>query len=677
MEAGVTIDDRYRLTNRLGRGGGGEVFSAWDDILKRDVAIKFVYLSESQSHGSPGFGDLRKEAQAASLLSHANIVSLYAIGVQPSGDPYLVMELVKGKTLDSIINSEGPLPVPLCVLVFGQLCDALGQAHKQEVFHRDIKPQNIMIGEGSEGEPLAKLLDFGLAKMTNSKSQVETVTGLVVGTPWYMSPEYCQGKKYDERCDIYSLGMVLYEALSGKRANSADNAVAAMHKSIHDNPEPFSSVCPQRSIPEALQNVIWRAIAKDPSKRYQSAAAMKSDLEAIGQSLERGLAMPSIDAPKRVRTAFKLTLSSANWAVMVATVLSVCVAGFIARLVVDRYGFFNSSSMKLLMLDLKQPKAAADLIEFGDLERQLGHRQLALSSYQQVKDPVLAMVAPRSQNKLLPLKEIVPALEAAFKSVDVAGQARQQCQEDVLELLWQLDKDTHWDIDYKGQTAELNALSRLLSDRSAYNREIQAKEVFVKGFSASFGIADMLRKISILQNDTSGALKWARQESKSSQDFDYHPEYWLNCADLHRATALIDRGRIEDAINVANARPACTTIFGHRAFREMLRLDLCTMTDALERFALSLAAHNYPKEAAKYFDEVYDVSEDDHTKCGALLHEGQQLIKAGNFEEAVDVLSRLVATPANQGDEQLQAEGAKALKTAQSELKGHSQDRKP
>jgi tetratricopeptide (TPR) repeat protein len=302
VETDTVVDDRYRLKRRLGRGGSGEVFSAWDDLLNRGVAIKFVFASDDHKDDSVGFSDLRTEAKAASGLHHKNIVSLYAIGVnQDTGNPYLVMELVTGTTLQSLVNTEGPLPVLAAVDIGIQLCEALSHAHKQGVYHRDIKPQNIMVAFDQDGRMVPKLLDFGLAKLA-SQNQAITATGMVMGTPWYMAPEYCLGNKYDQRCDLYSLGLVIYECLSGVQANKADNPVAAMHKAMTELPAPFSEVCPELTIPIAVQDLLARLFAKNPEDRYQSASELQKDLESIKQSLAAGTKMPVIEVPKGART---------------------------------------------------------------------------------------------------------------------------------------------------------------------------------------------------------------------------------------------------------------------------------------------------------------------------------------------------------------------------------------
>jgi serine/threonine protein kinase len=392
MEAGEILDNRYRLTNRLGRGGGGEVFSAWDDFLKRDVAIKFVFL---QIDSGGGFAELRKEAQILSSLRHRNIVSLYAIGASEKGDPYLVMELVSGKTLDDLINSDGPLSALMVLDIFVQLSDALSHAHHLGIMHRDIKPPNIMLVADADGRPQAKLLDFGIAKATGSQNQTKTATGLVVGTPQYMSPEYCLGQRYDQRCEIYSLGLIMWEALTGIQANQGENAVAAMHNAINEVLPAFSEACPERVIPEALENVVYRAISKDPQARYQSALDLHNDLESIQKSLAQGLTMPRIELPAKARPGAKRFSARLTAKSALAFVLITCVVltSFLLVARVLKPDLFQSP--KPSRVPQSPDSQAADstpttpeglesaefCLEWGDMAEERGHRRQAEAFY--------------------------------------------------------------------------------------------------------------------------------------------------------------------------------------------------------------------------------------------------------------------------------------------------------
>src|SRR5215472_3826463 len=270
----------YEIVERLGAGGMGEVYRARDTRLERTVAIKI--LPQEISADPVRKQRFEREAKTISSLNHPNICTLHDIGWQDGVD-YLVMECVEGETLAKRLE-KGPLPLEQVLKYGAQIADALDKAHRAGIVHRDLKPGNIMLTSSG-----AKLLDFGLAKpveaiasgltltMAAARSSPVTQEGMVVGTFQYMSPEQVEGKEVDGRSDIFSLGAVLYEMLTGKRAFVGKSQLSVASAILEKEPAPISSVKPMT--PPALDHVIRRCLAKEPEKRWQSSADLFGELQ--------------------------------------------------------------------------------------------------------------------------------------------------------------------------------------------------------------------------------------------------------------------------------------------------------------------------------------------------------------------------------------------------------------
>lgn len=257
----------YELLGELGRGGMGVVYRGVDSFIKRPVAIKTIYLSEIQEEQERQFlrERLYREAQSAGILSHPNIVTIYQIGEQDEVT-YIAMEFVDGQNLADVLRKreQGQVTLEFLASVFAQTASALDHAHTQGVIHRDVKPANIIV----RGDGVAKITDFGIAKIS---SQTVTRTGMTLGTPHFMAPEQIQGKKLDGRADQYSLGVVMYEAITGKRPFTADSMTTLIFKIVSDEPDP------KRDNPElndAVSAVLKRALAKNPDDRFPSCVAL-------------------------------------------------------------------------------------------------------------------------------------------------------------------------------------------------------------------------------------------------------------------------------------------------------------------------------------------------------------------------------------------------------------------
>lgn len=270
----------YRVLDKLGEGGMGVVYAAEDTLLGRRVAIKFP----TATVGHPG--RLLSEARAASALNHPNIAAIHDCG-EYEGRPYVVMELVEGRSLSELLR-EGPLPVVRSVEIVAQVAEALCEAHNRRIIHRDIKPSNIRLNQRGA----VKVVDFGLAKELRARfaaagattgSTTATFEGALRGTPPYMSPEQARGYGGDERSDIFSLGAVLYECLAGRPAFTGASHVEVLSQVLHVDPPPIPQSRPE--VPPELDWITRKALAKVPHDRYQQAADLLADLEAARSTL--------------------------------------------------------------------------------------------------------------------------------------------------------------------------------------------------------------------------------------------------------------------------------------------------------------------------------------------------------------------------------------------------------
>ena len=264
---GKTLANRYEVLEKIGVGGMATVYKAKDNILKRNVAIKV--LRDEFTTDDEFIKRFNTEAQSAASLTHPNIVSIYDVGHEDNLY-YIVMELIKGKTLKEIINEDGTLPWKWSVNIAIQIASALETAHKNNIIHRDIKPHNIIITE----DGIAKVTDFGIAKAVSNSTI--TAFGTTIGSVHYLSPEHARGGFTDAKSDIYSLGVVMYEMLTGRVPFDADTPVSIALKHMQEKPIEPKEVNPE--IPNAINKIILKAMEKEISLRYASATEMLKDL---------------------------------------------------------------------------------------------------------------------------------------------------------------------------------------------------------------------------------------------------------------------------------------------------------------------------------------------------------------------------------------------------------------
>lgn len=266
---GKRVNDRYELIAVVGGGGMAVVYKAHDLILDRTVAVKI--LRAEFSDDEEFISRFRREAMSASSLSHANIVSIYDIGDDDEDLYYIVMEYIEGETLKDLIKREAPLALGRSLHIMEQVTLAIAHAHDHGIIHRDIKPHNIMLSDGGT----AKVTDFGIAVAMTSVTM--TRTNSVIGSAHYFSPEQAKGKYADFKSDIYSLGIVLYEMLTGELPFSGTSPISVALKHVQEDIKAPRTL--NESIPQSVENVILKALSKEPFYRYETVMAMKQDID--------------------------------------------------------------------------------------------------------------------------------------------------------------------------------------------------------------------------------------------------------------------------------------------------------------------------------------------------------------------------------------------------------------
>ncbi len=276
---GMSVDGRYRIEALIGEGGMGLVYRAMHTALNKPVAIKVLQREASQDEEV--LTRFTREAQSASSIGNQHIVDVSDFGVLEDGAVYFAMEYLEGQDLIEAIDSAQRMSSARAIHIAKQLCRALSAAHGAGIVHRDLKPENVFLVDRGEDPDFVKILDFGIAKVADGQHRI-TRAGEVFGTPHYMSPEQCQGQDVDARTDIYALGVLLYEMVTGDVPHDADTMMGILTKQLYEDPVPPSIKCAQ--VPAALEQVIMRCLLKDPDLRYASMAELLADLERV----ERG-----------------------------------------------------------------------------------------------------------------------------------------------------------------------------------------------------------------------------------------------------------------------------------------------------------------------------------------------------------------------------------------------------
>ncbi len=275
---GTIVANRFHVSSLIGRGGMSSVYRA--EYLEVAITIALKIMDSSYTNDHETAERFKREATILNSLVHPNLVAIYAYGILPAGNAYLALEYIDGETLGSAIDDGVEFQTANCLSILKQICYALKYMHEAGVVHRDLKPSNVMLVKKDVGTEV-RVLDFGIAQLRSQSKQEQQITrpGEVYGSPLYMSPEQCLGQALDQRSDIYSLGCVMYEALTGEPPFLGANAMATLALHLHEKPQPFSTVAPKREIPVAFERVVFKALEKKAELRYQEVSAILSDFQ--------------------------------------------------------------------------------------------------------------------------------------------------------------------------------------------------------------------------------------------------------------------------------------------------------------------------------------------------------------------------------------------------------------
>jgi serine/threonine protein kinase len=344
---GSVLDGSYEVLSLIGHGGMGVVYKARHKLMDRIVAIKM--LKAALVSDSMSVKRFQQEVKATGRLVHPHAITVYDFGISPEGLPYIVMDYLEGSSLSEVIKKDGQVEVDRCIKIVSEACEALAHAHKQGVVHRDLKPSNIVLTNYDDDPDFVKVVDFGVAKLVGGAAegaQRLTQTGEVCGSPVYMSPEQCLGQELDFRSDIYSMGIVVYETLTGRLPLIGRTMVDTMSKHVSEMPQPFNKIRPDIYIPERLEQVVFRAMAKDPAKRHQSMEELRADLEYAIPKPGRNSSLRSTHASMAAYPpAAEPKGFSRKTAMMIAAIVAAAVAAGIALFAMIHSGAATQQSV--------------------------------------------------------------------------------------------------------------------------------------------------------------------------------------------------------------------------------------------------------------------------------------------------------------------------------------------
>jgi serine/threonine-protein kinase len=277
------LNGQFQILQKIGSGGMGSVYKALQPAMNRMVAVKILH--PKLANRKDLVSRFRREARAMSHLTHPNTVKVYLYGELEDGSLYIVMEFLEGRNLNQTVRAEGAMPLARGLPILIQVCHALEEAHRQGIIHRDLKPENIFLSQQGGMKDFAKVLDFGLAKVTEREmrpgSIILTQEGMVFGTPEFMSPEQAQGKTLTAASDTYSLAVILYEVLTGKLPFEAKNPMEFIQLHVTAKPKPINERVAGKTFPPLLWTVLEKAMAKKPEERFASAADFANALQAV------------------------------------------------------------------------------------------------------------------------------------------------------------------------------------------------------------------------------------------------------------------------------------------------------------------------------------------------------------------------------------------------------------
>ena len=283
--SGLIVENRFEITELIGAGGMASVYKAKHREIDLHVAVKILH---SEDLSPKEVERLKREARALNTLFHPNIVKAYSFGFIDSGEPYLILDLLEGHSLEVVIEREKPMKPEWLAEAAKQICRGLACAHDAGLIHRDLKPSNVMIVTPQEGGVFVKLLDFGIARSQNHNDTKLTMQGEIFGSPLYMAPETIQGKEIDARADIYAVGCLMYEALTGMPPHMGSSVIVTFMKHLQDKPKSMDAMMPGLNIPYDLEKVVMKCMEKNPDNRYQTALELCDALEQCNLQPDAG-----------------------------------------------------------------------------------------------------------------------------------------------------------------------------------------------------------------------------------------------------------------------------------------------------------------------------------------------------------------------------------------------------
>ncbi len=370
---GEVINQKYKIIEFVGRGGMSVVYSAKHLLMKQDVALKLM-----RSHLLSDNNMLRRfqiEAQAVSALTHKNIIRLFDFGLTEDDQrPFLVVEFLTGTSLSDVLKECRAVQQAIAINWFCQIASALVEAHDKGIVHRDLKPSNIVVGTERDGTETVKILDFGIAKILfeDTEQSKLTQTGEVFGSPMYMSPEQCMGQNLDGRADIFSLGTLMYEVLSGQPPLIGQNVLDTLRKQLNDKPRPLYQVA---NVSDDLNFAVMRCLEKEPAKRYQHVKDLLHDLLLIKQNKKIKRPKEKGDKSKGFRdNTFLLTAVCVLFFIGFASIV-----GFVAYKVMPNI----ASALQFEVFPKKKPEVTAEAINDEGYQKM---RKLAKSYLQENKE---------------------------------------------------------------------------------------------------------------------------------------------------------------------------------------------------------------------------------------------------------------------------------------------------
>ena len=513
---GKVLGSRYELIEKIGSGGMATVYKARDLVLKRYVAVKV--LREEYTTDNEFIKRFNTEAESAASLTHPNIVSVYDVGKEGSLY-YIVMELIKGKTLKEIIVEDGRMGWKWSVKIAKQIAQALETAHKNNIIHRDIKPHNIIITE----DGTAKVTDFGIAKAVSNSTI--TAFGTTIGSVHYFSPEHARGGYTDAKSDLYSLGVVLYEMVTGRVPFDADTPVSVALK--HMQEKPIEPIVLNPAIPQSLNNLIMKAMQKDPNQRYSSATEMIEDLDRIIKNPEIGVSRVEEDTePSKkegtgtAKRAKEGKFAKFNRFLEEHKFVKAALIGIIFLIV-----FISTIAITLGVLNSKQPKDVAlpNLVglTFDDAKAKVAESKITVKIQEEKYDPevpegkIISQDPKYQENFAFTVKEgstinvIISKGQELVKVTKLVGKTKDEARKELKELGLEMELEEEY-------SDEVEAGIIIEQDKQEGEEILVGSKVKVK---ASLGIEQVeVPDLTGLSEDEAKAkiaeakLKWIRTD---------------------------------------------------------------------------------------------------------------------------------------------------------------------